>query len=447
LDPEPISIFLLLAFKFDLLITLNSFVLIVLLICSALISGTEVAFFSLSKTELDIQTEQTKGNSLVVRLLENPKKLLATILITNNFINILIVLLFAAFGEMLLQGKDFTLDFWIIAIPSSMVKFTIEVVMVTFLILLFGEVLPKVYASRNSLQFSKLMAKPIHLLNTLLSPFSIPLIRFTRVVERRLGGKNTSFSVEKLSKALELTSDNNTTKEEKKILEGIVTFGNTETVQIMKPRIDIFAISDEESYSDVLAKILKNGYSRNPVYHESIDNIIGVLYAKDLLAHLEKTKFKWQDLLREPFFVPENKKLDDLLSEFQEKKNHLAIVVDEYGGTSGIVTLEDVIEEIVGDINDEYDDEDLSYSKLDDNNYVFDGKTTIKDFCKVLDVEDEMLFEEEKGESETLAGFILEVSGKFPKKGEEINFHTYTFTVEALDRKRIKQVKVTKHNA
>jgi len=447
LDPEPISIFLLLAFKFDLLITLNSIVLIVLLICSALISGTEVAFFSLSKTELDTQTEQTKGNSLVVRLLENPKKLLATILITNNFINILIVLLFAAFGEMLLQGKDFTLDFWIIAIPSSMVKFTIEVVMVTFLILLFGEVLPKVYASRNSLQFSKLMAKPIHLLNTLLSPFSIPLIRFTRVVERRLGGKNTSFSVEKLSKALELTSDNNTTKEEKKILEGIVTFGNTETVQIMKPRIDIFAISDEESYSDVLAKILKNGYSRNPVYHESIDNIIGVLYAKDLLAHLEKTKFKWQDLLREPFFVPENKKLDDLLSEFQEKKNHLAIVVDEYGGTSGIVTLEDVIEEIVGDINDEYDDEDLSYSKLDDNNYVFDGKTTIKDFCKVLDVEDEMLFEEEKGESETLAGFILEVSGKFPKKGEEINFHTYTFTVEALDRKRIKQVKVTKHNA
>jgi len=447
LDPEPISIFLLLAFKFDLLITLNSIVLIVLLICSALISGTEVAFFSLSKTELDTQTEQTKGNSLVVRLLENPKKLLATILITNNFINILIVLLFAAFGEMLLQGKDFTLDFWIIAIPSSMVKFTIEVVMVTFLILLFGEVLPKVYASRNSLQFSKLMAKPIHLLNTLLSPFSIPLIRFTRVVERRLGGKNTNFSVEKLSKALELTSDNNTTKEEKKILEGIVTFGNTETVQIMKPRIDIFAISDEESYSDVLAKILKNGYSRNPVYHESIDNIIGVLYAKDLLAHLEKTKFKWQDLLREPFFVPENKKLDDLLSEFQEKKNHLAIVVDEYGGTSGIVTLEDVIEEIVGDINDEYDDEDLSYSKLDDNNYVFDGKTTIKDFCKVLDVEDEMLFEEEKGESETLAGFILEVSGKFPKKGEEINFHTYTFTVEALDRKRIKQVKVTKHNA
>ena len=291
------------------------------------------------------------------------------------------------------------------------------------------------------------MSKPIQVLNLIFSPLSYPLINLTKLIEKRLGSKNTNFSVELLSQALELTSAGATTKDEQKILEGIVTFGNTETVQIMKPRIDIFALSDDETYKNVLEMILKNGYSRNPVYHESIDNIIGVLYAKDLLAHLDKAKFKWQDLLRDPFFVPENKKLDDLLSEFQEKKNHLAIVVDEYGGTSGIVTLEDVIEEIVGDINDEFDDEDLSYSKLDENNYVFDGKTTIKDFCRVLDVEDEALFEEEKGESETLAGFILEVSGKFPKKGEEINFHRYTFTVEALDRKRIKQVKVTKHNA
>ena len=447
MDPEPISIFLFLAFKFDLLITINSIVLIILLICSALISGAEVAFFSLSQTQLNEQTEKTKGKSLVVKLLENPKKLLATILITNNFINILIVLLFAAIGEVLFEGKDFSFDWWIISLPTYVIKFTLEVVLVTFLILLFGEVLPKVYATRNALQFSKFMSKPISFLNSILTLFSWPLISLTNIVEKRLGGKNSNFSVEKLSQALELTSDTTTTKEEKKILEGIVTFGNTETVQIMKPRIDIFAISDEELYKDVLAKILKNGYSRNPVYHESIDNIIGVLYAKDLLAHLDKTKFKWQDLLREPFFVPENKKLDDLLSAFQEKKNHLAVVVDEYGGTSGIVTLEDVIEEIVGDINDEFDDEDLSYSKIDENNYVFEGKTTIKDFCRVLDVEDEELFEEEKGESETLAGFILEVSGRFPKKGEEINFHTYTFTVEALDRKRVKQVKVTRHNA
>ena len=447
MDPEPISIFLLLAFKFDLLITINSLALVILLICSALISGTEVAFFSLSQTQIDQQSDQTKGESLVVKLLEKPKKLLATILITNNFINILIVLLFAALGEVLFEGKEFSFNWWIISIPTYVIKFTLEVVLVTFLILLFGEVLPKVYATRNALKFSKFMSKPINFLNTFLTLFSWPLISLTTIVEKRLGGKNSNFSVEKLSQALELTSDGTTTKEEKKILEGIVTFGNTETVQIMKPRIDIFAISDDEVYGNVLKMILKNGYSRNPVFHESIDNIIGVLYAKDLLAHLDKTKFKWQDLLRDPFFVPENKKLDDLLSEFQEKKNHLAIVVDEYGGTSGIVTLEDVIEEIVGDINDEFDDEDLSYSKLDDNNYVFDGKTTVKDFCKVLDVEDEALFEEEKGESETLAGFILEVSGKFPKKGAKINFHTYTFTVEALDRKRIQQIKVTKHNA
>lgn len=447
MDPEPISIFLLLAFKFDFLIAINSVVLIILLISSALISGTEVAFFSLSQTQLDEQSNKTKGGSLVVKLLQKPKKLLATILITNNFINILIVLLFAALGEMLFEGKDLSFNWWVIAIPTYVVKFTMEIVMVTFLILLFGEVLPKVYATRNALKFSILMSKPIHFLNTFLTLFSWPLIGLTTMVEKRLGGKNSNFSVEKLSQAFELTSEGTTTKEEKKILEGIVTFGNTETVQIMKPRIDIFALSDDESYKNVLEMILKNGYSRNPVYHESIDNIIGVLYAKDLLAHLDKTKFKWQDLLRDPFFVPENKKLDDLLSEFQEKKNHLAVVVDEYGGTSGIVTLEDVIEEIVGDINDEFDDEDLSYSKLDENNYVFDGKTTIKDFCRVLGVEDEALFEEEKGESETLAGFILEVSGKFPKKGEEINFHMYTFTVEALDRKRIKQVKVTRNNA
>lgn len=427
-----------------MLMTLNGVGLIFLLICSALISGTEVAFFSLSQAELSNQSEKTKGKSLVVKLLHNPKKLLATILITNNFINILIVLLFATLGEQLLSSFEYTLNLYLFKLP---VRFLVEIVLVTFLILLFGEVLPKVYATRNALQFSKMMAKPIYFLNSFLTIFSWPLIKLTSTVEKRLGEKNTNFSVEKLSQALELTSDNNTSKEEKKILEGIVTFGNTETVQIMKPRIDIFAISDEASYQEVLANILKNGYSRNPVYHESIDNIIGVLYAKDLLAHLEKSKFKWQQLIRDPFFVPENKKLDDLLSEFQEKKNHLAIVVDEYGGTSGIVTLEDVIEEIVGDINDEFDDDDLSYSKIDANTYVFDGKTTIKDFCKVLNEEDEAIFEEEKGESETLAGFILEVSGRFPKKEETIQFDKYTFTVEALDRKRIKQIKVTKNYA
>jgi gliding motility-associated protein GldE len=286
------------------------------------------------------------------------------------------------------------------------------------------------------------MSKPIAVLNKVLAPVSYLLTGLTGVVERRFEKKSSNFSVEKLSQALELTSDDATTKDEKNILEGIVAFGNTETVQVMKPRIDIFAISDDESFLVVLEKIITNGFSRNPVYHESIDEIIGVLYAKDLLPHITKKEFNWQTLIRAPYFVPENKKLDDLLVEFQEKKNHLAIVVDEYGGTSGLVTLEDVIEEIVGDISDEFDNDDLVYSKLDAFNYIFEGKTALKDFYRVLDI-DTKHFESERGEAETLAGFILEISGKFPRKNEKIAFDSYVFTIEAVDRKRIKQLKVT----
>lgn len=418
----------------------------VLLLCSALISGTEVAFFSLSKTDIIKISDETKGQNPVVLLLQNPSKLLATILITNNFINILIVLIFASLGEVFLKEQSLSLTILGFILPSSIVKFSIEVLLVTFFILLFGEVLPKVYASRRALKFCNLMCRPLQFLSFFLTPLSFPLINLTNVIEKKLGSKNSNFSVEILSKALELTSEGSTTKEEKKILEGIVSFGNTETVQIMKPRIDIFALSHEETYDEVLTKILKHGYSRNPVYKNSIDNIVGVLYAKDLLGFLDNKDFNWQELLREPFFVPENKKLDDLLVEFRERKNHLAIVVDEYGGTSGIVTLEDVIEEIVGEINDEFDTDDLSYSKIDANNYIFDGKITIKDFCKVLEDTNEEKFEEYKGESETIAGFILEISGKFPKIGEKINFDRYTFTIEALDRKRIKQLKVTRHH-
>jgi gliding motility-associated protein GldE len=418
--------------------------LFLLLICSALISGTEVAFFSLSPTDILKISEESKQDNPIVKLLQKPRKLLATILITNNFINILIVLIFASLGEMFLQDQNLSLEILGFFIPSSIIKFSIEVISVTFLILLFGEVLPKVYASRRALQFCNYMSKPIQFLNVILTPLSYPLINLTKIIEKRLGSKNSNFSVEILSQALELTSQGATTKDEQKILEGIVSFGNTETVQIMKPRIDIFALSETETYQEVLSKILKHGYSRNPVYKDSIDNIIGVLYSKDLLGHLNENEFKWQKILREPFFVPENKKLDDLLGEFRERKNHLAIVVDEYGGTSGLVTLEDVIEEIVGDINDEFDNDDLSYSKIDANNYIFDGKITIKDFCKVLEDNDEGKFEELKGESETIAGFILELSGKFPKLGDKIKFDNYTFVIEALDRKRIKQLKVTR---
>jgi len=428
LDPEPINSLL---SSLPWYIIIDVIVLLCLLALSAMISGTEVAFFSLSKTTLDVLAKsKTLKGDLVLELRSKPKKLLATILITNNFINILIVLLFSVLGTVFMGDIE------------ENIRFLIEVVLITFLILLFGEVLPKVYATRNSLSFSLLMSRPISILNVLLSPLSYLLRKLTGLVESRLGKKNTSLSVETLSQALELTSDDATTKDEKNILEGIVAFGSTETVQVMKPRIDIFAISDVISFEEMLEKIITNGFSRNPVYHENIDEIVGVLYARDLLPHITKADFNWQTLIRTPFFVPENKKLDDLLAEFQEKKNHLAIVVDEYGGTSGLVTLEDVIEEIVGEISDEFDADDLVYSKIDASNYIFEGKTALRDFYKVLDVDSE-IFDPFKGESETLAGFILEITGRFPRKDEKISFNSFVFTVEAADRKRVKQVKVT----
>ena len=279
---------------------------VVLLFCSALISGTEVAFFSLSKTEIIKISEESKEQNPVVLLLQKPSKLLATILITNNFINILIVLIFASLGEVFFKDQNLSLTLIGFTLPSNLIKFSIEVVLVTFLILLFGEVLPKVYASRRALKFCNLMCRPLQFLTFFLTPLSSPLINLTTVIEKKLGSKNSNFSVEILSKALELTSEGSTTKEEQKILEGIVSFGNTETVQIMKPRIDIFALSHDEPYSEVLTKILHHGYSRNPVYKDSIDNIVGVLYSKDLLGFLDKKEFQWQELLREPFFVPEN---------------------------------------------------------------------------------------------------------------------------------------------
>lgn len=433
MDSEPPSLFLLVAPDWPLIIGVLA--VLVLLFISALISGSEVAFFSLSKTQLNAASNDTsKKKNIVADQLERPQKLLATILIANNFINILIVLLFAYLG-----------DYFFTSIEPAILRFVVEVIIITFLILLFGEVLPKIYANRNSMRFASMMARPIRFLNSMLTFASIPLMRLTTIVEKRLGKKQTDFSIEKLSQALELTSEEATTKDEQKILEGIVSFGNTETVQVMCPRTDVFALADDETFTDVVAKIIENGHSRIPVYEENMDKIIGVLYTKDVLPHLSKKSFLWKKLLREPFFVPENKKLDDLLREFQDMKNHLAIVVDEYGGTSGIVTLEDVIEEIVGDISDEFDDDDLSYSKLDSHNYVFEGKIVLKDFYKVLEI-DETDFEEHKGEAETLAGFILEISGKFPRKNEILKFKDYRFKIEALDKKRITQVKVTLPN-
>jgi len=427
LDIEPTNIFLTLSLNWP--ITLGVISLVILLILSALISGTEVAFFSISKN--DIENSDYKNSNIVNDLLKNPKKLLATILISNNFVNILFIILFTYIG-----------DFIFGSIGSTVLKFLLEIVLVTFLILLFGEVLPKIYANRNAMKFASVMAKPMSFLNTLLRFISYPLLELTSLVEKKLSKKQSDFSVETLSQALELTSTGATTKEEKKILQGIVNFGNTETSQVMCPRMDIFALSFDEDFKTITEKIIKKGHSRIPVYNENIDDIIGILYTKDLIPHINKSSFQWKKIIREAFFVPENKKLDDLLKEFQEMKNHLAIVVDEYGGTSGLITLEDIIEEIVGDISDEFDQTDLSYSKLDLNNYIFEGKTTLKDFYKVLQIDD-TTFEANKFEAETLAGFILEITGKFPRMNEKVLFHGFTFKIEGIDNKRIKQVKVT----
>lgn len=433
MEPEPSNYFFALTENIDYLLILSIVSLLILLILSAFISGAEVAFFSLSHNDLkEISEAKTLRFKIVKDLLKRPKKLLATILISNNFINILIVLIFAYVGEMTLDN-----------ITPYLLRFLIEVVLVTFLILLFGEVLPKIYASRNPLKFSKSMAYPVKVLSTLLTFVSLPLLNLTKFIENKLSKKKSNISVEKLSWALELTSNEGTGKDERKILKGIVSFGNTDTSQIMIPRIDIFALSIEEKFDQILLKILEKGYSRIPVYKENIDEIVGVLYSKDLLPHLNKKDYEWQKLIRSPFFVPENKKLDDLLKEFQEKKNHLAIVVDEYGGTSGLVSLEDVIEEIVGEISDEFDDEDISYSKIDNKNFLFEGKTNLKDFLKIIETNEVELFEQHKGESETLGGFILEVYGKFPQKEKVITFYNYNFKIIEVDAKRIIQVKVT----
>lgn len=417
---------------------LNIFVLVMLLFCSALISGAEVALFGLSLTEINsIEEQKTPQGDILVKLLERPKKLLATILIANNAINIGIVLLFNSIGDTLFSNITKVL-FNVVSL-----RFLLEVVVATFLILMFGEILPKVYANRNRLIFSHFMAYPLRFLDLVFTPISLPMRSGTIFLYNKLGKEKSSLSVDHLSQALELTSDGDTTKEEQKILEGIVSFGNTDTKQVMRPRIDIFSLNDQMKFLEVLEEIKKNGYSRIPVFSENIDNVMGVLYVKDLLPYLDRKSFNWLTLIREPYFVPENKKLDDLLAEFQAKKNHLAVVVDEYGGTSGIVTLEDIIEEIVGDISDEFDDEDLIFSKLDDLNYVFEGKTTLKDFYRVVKIEDESYFEDQKGESETIAGFLLEIAGSFPKRGEEVLFKDYRFVVESLDKKRLKQIKVT----
>lgn len=415
-------------------VAISLLVMIVLLISSALISGSEVAFFSIdAKDRESLNAEKDPKSLRVLDQLVKPKKLLATILIANNFINIAIVILSTYIINNLISfGPN-----------EEIMSFVVTVVVATFLILLVGEVIPKVYATNNSIKLAKFMASPLLIVGKVCSPLSNVLVQSTSFIDKRIKKSGTEISVNDLDHALEITDIEGVSEEDKKILEGIVKFGETDVKQIMKSRVDVIAFDEAISFSELLPQIIENGYSRIPIFQESFDNVSGVLYVKDLLPHIDSGEFDWRLLIRKPFFVPESKKIDDLLRQFQESKVHMAIVVDEYGGTSGIVTLEDVIEEILGEISDEFDDDNIVYSKIDENNYVFEGKISLVDMYKIMDIEGE-IFEDQKGEADTLAGFLIEKSGKIMKKNERIKFGGYLFEVEAADKRRIKQVKVTR---
>jgi gliding motility-associated protein GldE len=399
---------------------------------SALISGSEVAFFSLTRQQIaDCRNSRQSSDLIIYRLIKDPKKLLATILIFNNFINVAFVTL-ATFVTWQIVGTN-TLEGITIVILTFIT---------TFAIVFFGEVIPKVYASPNNIQFARRTARLLFVSQIIFRPLSWFLMNTTNFIEKRIEKKDYQVSKEELHKALELTAGGETTEEEKEILKGIVNFGTLSVKQVMKSRLDITAFDIDTNFHDLMDKINKCGYSRLPVYSETIDRIEGILYIKDLLPYLEKDEhFKWQSLLRPGYFVPENKKIDALLKDFQEKRVHMAIVVDEYGGTSGLITLEDIIEEIVGEIRDEFDDDEIAYNKLDDNTYVFESKTSLNDFCKILGIDPD-IFEPVKGESESMGGLLLELSSKLPRVGEKIEYKNFVFTVVAVDNRRIKKIRV-----
>ncbi|MFZ1694527.1 MAG: gliding motility-associated protein GldE [Flavobacteriales bacterium] len=409
-------------------------VIALLLVCSAAFSASEVALFSLTPTQLrDLKERGGQWGQRVLDLLSKPRRLLATILIANNFVNVAIVILSTVAVSSMLDVER---------MPHYLV-FAVQVLAVTAVLLLLGEVLPKVYATANAMRVAQLMSGPLLVLRLAFKPVSEALVRSTTFIEKRYQKRAAhSISMDALGHALELTKDASTTAEEQRILRGIVKFGNIEVKQVMRPRTEVVAIDRELSFKQLLAAIVDSGFSRMPVYEETVDRVVGTLYIKDVLPHINEADFDWRSLLREPYFVPENKKLDDLLKEFQVEKVHLAVVVDEHGGTSGIITLEDVIEEIVGDITDEFDEEELIYSKLDDRTWVFEGRAPLPDVYRVLGI-DGQVFEDNKGESGTLGGFVLELTGRIPKKGEQVSLRNFTFAVEASDNKRIRRVKLT----
>ena len=410
---------------------INGAVILLLLFLSGMVSGSEVAFFSLSSTEVMQLGNGSSGEKDLYRMILKPKRLLATILILNNLINIAIITLATFISWQIMGTQD---------IEGRVV--VILTVVITFLIVYFGEVVPKIYANQRRLSFLRFTQPFIRLAFWFLKPLAWALTSFSSIIERRMKGRGYQLTVDEINQALELTAHDITNPDEKDLLKGIVNFGQLSVKQVMRSRLDVTAFDVDMDFHELMDMINKTGYSRFPVYRETIDRIEGILYNKDLLPHLDKKEtFKWQKLLRPPFFVPESKKIDTLLKDFQRKHVHMAIVVDEYGGTAGLITLEDVIEEIVGEIRDEFDDDEIVYNKLNDNTYIFEGKTSLHDFCKIVQ-EDPIVFDQVKGESESLGGLILELNGKLPRAGEKIVFDSYVFTVVAVDQKRIKRVRV-----
>jgi len=404
-------------------------VIAILLFLSAMVSGSEVAFFSLTPNHINTLKETASRKSqLVLKLLEKPERLLASILITNNFVNVGIVIISTFVTSTLFDFSE-----------NQVMGFLIQVVVITFMLLLFGEIIPKVYANRFASRFARRMSVPLMVLDQAFQPLIFILIRSTRLVNRKLAKKGQNISMDDLSEALDLTSG--VVEDEKEMLEGIVRFSNLEVSEIMKPRTDVTAVDIQTDLNALIKVIIDSGFSRIPVFEETSDNLKGILYVKDLLPHINKQdRFNWQKLIREPFFVPETKKINDLLKEFQEKKIHLAIVVDEYGGTEGIVTMEDILEEVVGEITDESDDAEELYRRIDSRTIIFDGKTLLNDFYKVTELEDQP-FDDVKGDAETVAGLILELKGGFPRINDVLHCKNVEFTILGMDKRRIKEVK------
>lgn len=404
-------------------------VVVVLLLCSALVSGSEVAFFSMTPKETaQLIEKNSKRSNLVLELLRLPENLLANILIFNNFINVSVIILSSYITTELID-----------ATAAPVLGFVVQVAIITAMILLFGEIIPKIYAERFSVAFASFMAQPLKITSKIFHPLITLLVKSTTFANKRIAGRKQNISMDDLSEALDIATD--VIQDEKRMLEGIVNFSTLEASEIMKPRMDVINVDINISMEELTEVVLNSGYSRIPVYDGTSDNVRGILYVKDLLPHIKKTRFKWQTLIRPPFFVPETKKINELLKEFQQTKIHLAIVVDEYGGMKGIVTMEDILEEVVGEITDESDEALEFYRKLDENSYEFDGKTLLNDFFKVTDLDPE-LFEDVRGDAETLAGLVLELKGDFPKLNDTLDCKHIRFTVTDMDRRRIKQIKI-----